>query len=99
MESFARYLPIGARASNSRPVIAAGRAVTIAAYPATIFVSAFLLFQVEPMMGKFILPWFGGAQSVWTTCILFFQLMLLGGYAYAHLIGTGLRPRTPFSAV
>ncbi len=51
-----------------------------------VFVSAFLLFQVQPLIGKFILPWFGGAPSVWTTCMLFFQLMLLAGYCYAHLI-------------
>lgn len=55
-------------------------------YSVTTFISAFLLFQVEPMMVKFILPWFGGAQSVWTTCILFFQLLLLAGYAYAHAL-------------
>lgn len=64
------------------------------AFPVTIFIGAFLLFAIEPMMGKFLLPWFGGAPSVWTTCILFFQLLLLGGYAYAHLIGTRLRPRS-----
>src|SRR5262245_23581891 len=52
----------------------------------TIFLGAFLLFQVQPMMGKFILPWFGGGPGVWTTCMLFFQLLLLGGYGYAHLL-------------
>jgi hypothetical protein len=57
-----------------------------AAFALTIFTAAFLLFEVEPMMGKFLLPWFGGAPSVWTTCVLFFQLLLLGGYAYAHLL-------------
>jgi hypothetical protein len=62
-------------------------------YSATIFISAFLLFQVEPMLAKYILPWFGGAPAVWTTCLLFFQIFLLGGYAYAHLVGTRLRPR------
>jgi hypothetical protein len=62
-------------------------------YPATIFISAFLLFQIEPMLAKYILPWFGGAPAVWTTCLLFFQILLLGGYFYAHLIGTRLRPR------
>ena len=44
----------------------------ILAYAVTIFLSAFLLFQVQPMMGKMILPWFGGAASVWTACMLFF---------------------------
>ena len=46
----------------------------------TIFLSAFLLFEVEPLIAKAILPWFGGASSVWTTCLLFFQAALLGGY-------------------
>src|SRR5438105_13420629 len=53
---------------------------------ATILVSAFLLFQVQPVISKKILPWFGGSPAVWTTCVLFFQLVLLGGYAYAHLL-------------
>lgn len=53
----------------------------------TIFVSAFLLFQVQPMVGKFILPWFGGSPAVWTTAMLFFQCVLFGGYVYAHLLG------------
>jgi spermidine synthase len=48
--------------------------------------SAFLLFQVQPIISKFILPWFGGSPGVWTTCMLFFQLVLFGGYAYAHLL-------------
>ncbi len=51
-----------------------------------ILVSAFLLFQVEPLISKFILPWFGGSPAVWTTCLLFFQTLLFCGYAYAHLI-------------
>src|SRR5437764_13597341 len=50
---------------------------------ATIFLSAFLLFQVQPVISKKILPWFGGSPAVWTTCVLFFQLVLLAGYAYA----------------
>ncbi len=54
----------------------------ILAYAITIFLSAFLLFQVQPMMGKMILPWFGGAASVWTACMLFFQSLLLLGYLY-----------------
>jgi SAM-dependent methyltransferase len=59
----------------------------------TIFTGAFLLFQVQPLMGKFILPWFGGSPAVWTTCLLFFQVMLLGGYVYAHLSARFLTPR------
>ena len=47
---------------------------------------AFLLFQVQPMISKFILPWFGGSPGVWTTCMLFFQMMLFGGYSYAHIL-------------
>jgi hypothetical protein len=52
-------------------------------YAATIFLSAFLLFLVQPIIAKQILPWFGGASSVWTTCLVFFQSALLAGYAYA----------------
>jgi len=59
----------------------------------TIFVGAFLLFEVQPSMGKYILPWFGGGPGVWTTCMLFFQVVLLGGYAYAHLSTRWLSPR------
>ncbi len=64
------------------------------AFALTIFAGAFLLFQVQPLIGKYILPWFGGSPGVWTTCMLFFQLLLLGGYAYAHTISRHLRPRT-----
>ena len=59
-------------------------------YAVTVFLGAFLLFQVQPLMGKFILPWFGGSPEVWTTCMLFFQVFLLAGYAYAHLSVTYL---------
>ncbi|MFM7057932.1 MAG: hypothetical protein ACKO2P_13510, partial [Planctomycetota bacterium] len=62
-------------------------------YALTIFVSAFLLFQVQPLTGRFILPWFGGGPSIWTACMLFFQLVLLAGYLYSHLLTTFLRPR------
>src|SRR5690349_8779187 len=50
----------------------------------TIVLGAFLLFSVQLLIGKYILPWFGGAAGVWTTCLLFFQTILLAGYAYAH---------------
>lgn len=59
----------------------------------TIFTGAFLLFQVQPILGKYILPWFGGMSAVWTTCMLFFQVLLLGGYLYSHLLSTKLKPR------
>jgi len=62
-------------------------------YAATIFLSAFLLFLVQPLIAKQILPWFGGASSVWTTCLLFFQSALLAGYAYAHASVRWLPPR------
>lgn len=52
----------------------------------TIFLGAFLLFQVQPIIARYILPWFGGSPAVWTTAMLFFQLMLLIGYAYTHWI-------------
>jgi hypothetical protein len=66
----------------------------MAAYAFAIFTGAFLLFQVQPLMGKYLLPWFGGAPGVWTTCILFFQVVLLAGYLYAHLSTRLLKPRT-----
>jgi len=53
-------------------------------YALTISLSAFLLFEVQPVIAKMILPWFGGSSAVWSTCMLFFQLVLLLGYAYAH---------------
>ncbi len=53
---------------------------------ATILLSAFLLFQVQPIISKMILPWFGGGPAVWTACMLFFQVTLLAGYAYAHFL-------------
>ena len=52
----------------------------------TISLSAFLLFEVQPVIAKMILPWFGGSSAVWSTCMLFFQLVLLLGYLYAHLL-------------
>jgi len=51
-----------------------------------IFISAFLLFQVQPLLAKSLLPVFGGGAQVWTTCLLFFQTFLLAGYCYAHLL-------------
>jgi len=63
------------------------------AYALTIFLGAFLLFQVQPLIGKYILPWFGGGPGVWTTCMLFFQVVLLGGYAYAHLLTLSFKRR------
>lgn len=58
----------------------------------TIFTSAFLLFQVQPLLSKQILPWFGGSPAVWTTAMLFFQTLLCLGYLYAHALAS-LRSR------
>ena len=57
----------------------------------TLFAGAFLLFQVQPIIGKVILPWYGGTAAVWTTCMLFFQAVLLLGYLYAHGLETWAR--------
>lgn len=61
-------------------------------YALTILVSSFLLFLVQPIIAKQILPWFGGSAAVWTTCLAFFQMVLLAGYAYSDLVQR-LRPR------
>ncbi|MGC8874701.1 MAG: spermidine synthase [Chloroflexia bacterium] len=53
-------------------------------YALAVLLSAFLLFQVEPLIGKIVLPWFGGASSVWSTILLFFQVLLTAGYGYAY---------------
>lgn len=65
-------------------------------YGLTIFVSAFLLFQVQPIIAKIIVPWFGGAAAIWTTCLLFFQVVLLLGYLYAYWIVNRLRLKAQF---
>lgn len=59
----------------------------------TIFLSAFLLFLVQPILGKIVLPWFGGSAGVWAACLLYFQASLLAGYAYAHCLRRFLRPK------
>ena len=62
------------------------------AFGFAIFTSAFLLFQVQLLLGKFLLPWFGGTSGIWATCLLFFQVLLLAGYYYAHRISSTFRP-------
>ncbi len=57
-----------------------------ALYTLTVFLSAFLLFSLEPLIAKQILPWFGGSAAVWSTCLVFFQVVLLAGYYYASLL-------------
>src|SRR5262249_48839506 len=76
------FVSIGAYTPREQKTIAQLR------FPVTIFLSAFLLFQVQPMIGRYILPWFGGGPEVWTDCLLFFQIALLAGYAYAHWLGS-----------
>ncbi len=78
-ESATTYTPAGTVPEPARPG-------SLGLYAVTIFLSAFLLFQVQPMIAKLILPWFGGSAAVWVTCMLFFQIALLLGYGYAHLI-------------
>lgn len=63
-----------------------GKRLTVALFAASIFFSAFLLFQVQPIISKYVLPWFGGSPGVWTTCMLFFQVTLFAGYSYAHAL-------------
>jgi hypothetical protein len=67
--------PAGTTSGSSRAV-----------FGIAIFLSAFLLFQIQLIYAKFLLPWFGGSTAVWATCMLFYQVLLLGGYAYAHAL-------------
>ncbi|MFN9720032.1 MAG: hypothetical protein ACK58L_15140, partial [Planctomycetota bacterium] len=69
----------------------------VALFSTTVFLSAFLLFQVQPMMGKAILPWFGGTPGVWTTCMLVFQFLLCAGYLYSHLLTSRISRRKQLS--
>ena len=62
-------------------------------YALTIFTSAFLLFLVQPIMAKQVLPWFGGSAAVWTVCMVFFQFLLLFGYAYSDYTTRKMTPR------
>jgi hypothetical protein len=69
---------------------------TLAALPVywlSIFLGAFLLFAVQLILGKYFLPWFGGTPALWTTCMFFFQALLLAGYAYAHALANSFSAR------
>src|SRR5664279_4669125 len=81
-------------ANHSARPAAPSRVVWI--FALTMFLSAFLLFHVQLIISKYILPWFGGTAAVWTTNMLVFQLLLLGGYVYSHLMSERLAPRTQF---
>jgi spermidine synthase len=63
------------------------------AFALPVFLGAFLLFQIQPIVARRILPWFGGGASVWTACMLFFQVALLAGYLYAHVVVKHLSSR------
>ena len=71
----------------------------LATFTAAIFVSAALLFAVQPMFTKMVLPRLGGAPSVWSVAIVFFQAALLAGYAYAHLLTRFAPGRAPSSSI
>ena len=72
-------------------------ALARAIYAGTIFSGAFLLFLVQPIVSKHILPWFGGSAAVWATCLVFFQSLLLLGYAYSDVVSRHLTPRVQVS--
>ena len=77
------------------PAAVPASTASVLPYAGTIFLSAFLLFLVQPIIAKQILPWFGGSAAVWTTCLVFFQSVLLAGYAYADVTHRlGLRRQT-----
>jgi len=84
---------IGARVGESEIRRPAPSQITNFVFALTTFLSAFLLFQVQLLVSKHILPWFGGTAAVWTTCMLVFQLLLLGGYIYSHKLSTRLSIR------
>src|SRR5437773_8021768 len=76
------------------PVVATrGGRTLVVVFTATSFLGAFLLFLVEPMAAKFLLPLMGGSPAVWNTAMVFFQATLLAGYAAAHLTSTRLPMR------
>jgi hypothetical protein len=77
--------------ASDTPRAAAGRLVPYF-YAATLFVSALLLFSIQPMFAKMVLPWLGGAPAVWSVAMVFFQTALLAGYCYAHVLGRLLSP-------
>jgi hypothetical protein len=78
---------------SGRPLASrfAAPALALPLYAATLFTSAFLLFWIQPLVAKMMLPLLGGAPAVWNTAMMFFQLLLLAGYGYAHLLTTRVR--------
>lgn len=78
-------VPSAPAAPRADAPAAAGTGALLAVFTVAVFLSAFLLFLVQPLFGKMVLPLLGGSPAVWNTCMLFFQAALLGGYLYAHL--------------
>lgn len=76
--------------STGNPRVNGGAIPTLLVYTITLFLASGLMFAVEPFIAKMLLPFFGGSPNVWNTCVVFFQLMLLAGYVYAHYVGTRL---------
>ncbi|MFQ5493886.1 MAG: hypothetical protein ACE5EX_00755, partial [Phycisphaerae bacterium] len=89
------------RSYRAELTIASGGGGLLICFSVTLLLSATLLFLVQPMVGKMILPYLGGTPAVWTTCMVFFQATLLAGYAYAHLAATrlGLGSQTALHAL
>lgn len=85
--------PPGVVARPATPTAGAARYALVAIFSVSIFVSAFLLFLIEPMIAKMVLPLAGGTPAVWTTAVLFFQSVLLAGYGYSHWLAARLRWR------
>ena len=81
-------MSLDAKAAPAALPIVFPRSLLLPGYAATLFVGACLLFLVQPMVSKMILPHLGGSPSVWNTCMCFFQAVLLLGYAYAHWLAT-----------
>jgi SAM-dependent methyltransferase len=86
-------------ASEQRASAAAREGWLSAVFALTVFCGSFLLFLVQPIIAKELLPWFGGAANVWATCLVFFQLGLLLGYAYADALVRRLTPRAQLASL
>ena len=82
------------RGESIKTSVSSSHTAILALFGFTVFCSSFLLFQVQLVIAKYILPWFGGTPAVFTTCMLFFQILLLIGYSYAYFIDRRLSPRT-----
>lgn len=80
-------------AQSSAAALSTTRAHWTPLYAVTVIVGACLLFLVQPLIAKIILPWFGGTSSVWSAALVFFQACVLGGYSYAHWLTTRISPR------